>query len=257
MAEDTAFDCRSAFGSHDDADHTYNTPRAWYMLRCLIPFSVEWDGPEAPFQPEDDDLPWSVEPDRKVTVEDVKYILSSHYQGTPYDPYGHKGDGSLRGKYRPIGINRTNFLALTQLRPDLPEDRRAVEWIAEGCNVFNAFVPFYTNVEKTPEYLAVTDAEPDSNQFYWANRLIGTLADAHFGACANLIERYQNKVGARAHALLKEGDRGGAGEKVNRYLEERNEKMAAMAQEETRKLLGQVLYAASNGMKNGFARSDA
>ena len=49
------------------------------MLRCLIPFSVEWDGPEAPFQPEDDDLPWSVEPDRKVTVEDVKYILSSHY----------------------------------------------------------------------------------------------------------------------------------------------------------------------------------
>ena len=88
------------------------------------------------------------------------------------------------------------FLALTQLRPDLPEDRRAVEWIAEGCNVFNAFVPFYTNVEKTPEYLAVTDAEPDSNQFYWANRLIGTLADAHFGACANLIERYQNKVGA-------------------------------------------------------------
>ena len=43
-------------------------------------------------------------------MEDVKYILSSHYQGTPYDPYGHKGDPSLRGKYRPIGINRTNFL---------------------------------------------------------------------------------------------------------------------------------------------------
>ena len=132
VAEDTAFDCRSAFGSHDDADHTYNTPRAWYMLRCLTPFSVQWEGPEAPFHPEDDDLPWSVEPDRKVTVEDVKYILSSHYQGTPYDPYGHKGDGSLRGKYRPIGINRTNFLALTQLRPDLPENRRARESRGRG-----------------------------------------------------------------------------------------------------------------------------
>lgn len=257
VAEDTAFDCRSAFGSHDDADHTYNTPRAWYMLRCLIPFSIQWEGTEVPFRPEDDDLPWSVEPDRKVTVEDVKYILSSHYQGTPYDPYGHKGEGSLRGKYRPIGINRTNFLALTQLRPDLPEDRRAVEWIAEGCNVFNAFVPFYTNVDKTPEYLAITGEEPDSNQFYWANRLIGALADAHFGACANLIERYQNKVAARAHALLKEGDRGETGENPSLYLEARNEKMAAMAKEETQKVLGQVLYAASNGMKNGFARSDA
>lgn len=91
VAEDTAFDCRSAFGSHDDADHTYNTPRAWYMLRCLIPFSIQWEGPEVPFHPEDDDLPWSVEPDRKVTVEDVKYILSSHYQGTPYDPLRPQG----------------------------------------------------------------------------------------------------------------------------------------------------------------------
>jgi dipeptidase len=24
---------RDAFGSHDDADHVYNTPRAWFMLR--------------------------------------------------------------------------------------------------------------------------------------------------------------------------------------------------------------------------------
>ena len=85
-----------------------------------------------------------------MTVEDVKYILSSHYQGTPYDPYGHKGDGSLRGKYRPIGINRTNFLALTQLRPDLPEDRRAVEWIAEGSNVFNAFRTFLYQCGENP-----------------------------------------------------------------------------------------------------------
>ena len=123
--------------------------------------------------------------------------------------------------------------------------------------MFNAFVPFYTNVDKTPDYLAVTGEEPDSNQFYWANRLIGALADAHFGACANLIERYQNKVAARAHALLKEGDRGEAGENVSRYLEARNETMAAMAREETQKVLDQVLYAASNGMKNGFARSDA
>ena len=26
-------------------------------------------------------------PERKVTVEDVKYVLSAHYQGTPFDCY--------------------------------------------------------------------------------------------------------------------------------------------------------------------------
>ena len=30
---------RDAFGSHDDSDHVYNTPRAWYMERYLNPHS--------------------------------------------------------------------------------------------------------------------------------------------------------------------------------------------------------------------------
>ncbi len=30
-----------------------------------------------------DDLPWCMVPERKVTPEDIKYMLSSHYQGTP------------------------------------------------------------------------------------------------------------------------------------------------------------------------------
>ncbi len=257
LANDKAFDCRSAFGSHDDADHTYNTPRAWYMLKHLIPFSVNWEGETPTFRPEDDDLPWSVEPDRKVTIEDVKYLLSSHYQGTPFDPYGHKGEASERGKYRPIGINRNNFLACTQLRPYLPKGKMAIEWIAMSCNVYNAFVPFYTNVECTPEYFSTTGSLPDTHQFYWANRLMAALADPHFAQCANIIERYQNAVGSKAYALLHASDRGKVGKAVSRKLETANEAMTAMVKEETTKALGDVLYVASCAMKNGFARSDA
>lgn len=83
LEKDFAFDARAAFGSHDDADHTYNTPRAWFMLRFFNPHSALWDGPDADYGPEDDDLPWCLMPERKVTVEDVKYVLSAHYQGTP------------------------------------------------------------------------------------------------------------------------------------------------------------------------------
>ncbi len=42
---------RDAFGSHDDADHVYNTPRAWYMLRYLNPNTWVWDGPDADYTP--------------------------------------------------------------------------------------------------------------------------------------------------------------------------------------------------------------
>ena len=256
LEQDRAFDCRSAFGSHDDADHTYNTPRAWYMLRCLAPYTHQWEGQDVEYTPESDDLPWSIQPERKVTVEDVKYLLSSHYQGTVYDPYSRIGQETPHTHYRPIGINRTNFLACTQLRPYMPADRMAVEWIAEGCNVYNAFVPFYTNVETTPDYLAKTGELPDTDEFYWANRLIGALADAHYAKCANIIERYQNAVGAKAYALLKKYD-GKAGKVEPQDLEAANEELAAIVREETQKTLGKVLFVASDGMKNGFARSDA
>lgn len=122
---------RDAFGSHTDSDHVYNTPRAWYIERCLNPHTFSWDGADAEYGPESDDIPWSLVPEKKLTVEDVKYVLSTHYQGTPYDPYTHRGDLSERGKYRVVGINRNDFVAVIQMRPDQPEDA--------GCNPVAGF----------------------------------------------------------------------------------------------------------------------
>ena len=45
LAQGGALNPRDAFGSHDDADHVYNTPRGWYMLRYFNPNTFAWDGP--------------------------------------------------------------------------------------------------------------------------------------------------------------------------------------------------------------------
>ena len=139
---------RDAFGSHDDSDHVYNTPRAWFMERYLNSNSYSWDGPDADYTPVSDDIPWCMVPEKKVTVEDVKYVLSSHYQGTPYDPYGAYGDKSMNGAYRSIGINRNDFMSLIQMRPDQPEDSRAIEWVAFASNAFNVMAPFYADIDE-------------------------------------------------------------------------------------------------------------
>ena len=97
LSMDGVLNPRDAFGSHDDADHGYNTPRAWFMERYLNPRTKVWDGPNADLTPYSDDLPWCMVPEKKITVEDVKYVLSSHYQGTPYDPYASYGDKAQRG----------------------------------------------------------------------------------------------------------------------------------------------------------------
>ena len=257
VKDNTAFDVRAAFGSKADSDHSYSTARAWYMLRTLNPRSCRWDGPDADRKPDDNDLPWCLTPEHKITAEDIKYILSSHFQGTPYDPYGRFGDDSERGKYRPIGVNRTNFLMLTQLRPYLPADRMAVEWIAMGSNVFNALVPFYANVTKTPAYLAGTGKTVTTEHFYWANRIIAALADAQFAKCATLIEKYQDLVASRGHEMIRSFDQRVPDDTDSQaFLEQCNESICAMLKAETEDVLDKVLYETSMGMKNSFLRTD-
>ncbi len=251
---------REAFGTHDDADHVYNTPRAWFIGRYFNPHTVQWDGPEADFTPMSDDIPWCMIPERKVTVEDVKYILSSHYQGTPYDPYASYGDASMRGAYRSIGVNRTDFVAIIQLRGEVPEEYRAVEWLAFGSNVFNTAVPFYANVETTPEYLSNTSREVTTDNFYWSARLIEALSDACYGKNLNHIEHYQQAVQSKGHALIAKYDRLQAKAETSqeraKLREEANEEIAAMLRKETGKTLNEVLFDATNHMKNQYARSD-
>lgn len=263
VQEDGLLNARLAFSSHSDADHVYNTPRAWYVWRYLKPRSVRWDGESAQYRPDSDDIPWAWTADKKVTPEDVKYILSSHYQGTPYDPYG-KGDPSVKRSLRPIGINRNNFLSLVQIRPDLPEEIRALEWIALASNTFNTMVPFYAGVERTPEYLSCTTGVVSTQSHYWTNRLIGALADANFGRCMPLIERYQLETVSAAGTLVIENDRrmmeaireGEDPAAVRELCAQANDRIAGMLREQTEKLLDKVLHVASNNMKNGFSRSD-
>lgn len=252
------FNPREAFGSRSDSDHVYNTPRAWYMQRFLNPHDV-WEGPFADYTPESDDIPWARVPERKVTIEDVKYVLSAHYQGTPYDPYGKHGTPETRSLYRPIGINRNGQLAVLQVRPYVDEDHRAIQWMAFGSNPFNALVPFYANVDTLPEYLCNTASTVTTDSFYWSNRLIAALADARFRDNAAHIERYQEKVGARGHQMLRETDRAVAdasGEELVRTLEQANDRMARFLREQTDALLGKVLHTTSLSMRNGFAMSD-
>ena len=261
LSLDGALNPRDAFGSHDDADHVYNTPRAWYMLRYLNPRTWVWEGADADYTPMSDDLPWCMVPERKVTPEDIKYMLSSHYQGTPYDPYLSYGDKSAKGAYRSIGINRNDFMALLQMRPDQPEESRAVEWVAYASNAFNTMVPFYANVERTPEYLANTTGTVSTDNFYWTSRLIAAMADASYNKSLFHLERYEEAVLSEARALVNQYDAKLAAEpdaaRRAALREEANTAIAAMLQEKAADTLDKVLFELSSQMKNAYSRSDA
>ena len=249
------FNPRDVFGSHSDQDHIYNTPRAWFMGRYFAPFSHTWDGPGAEFGPESDDIPWCLVPDRKVSPEDVKYVLSSHYQGTDYDPYTSRETGK-RGVYRSIGINRTGVTSICQIRGGKPDLCKAVEWICFGSTTFSAMLPVYPNADKMPKYLSDVTLDVSTENFYWGSRLLGALADPIFNGCIQLVDRYHEAVAVKGRRILVETDRKVAETGDRTLLAEANEKLAAMAKEETVSVLNKVLREASLHMKNGYNRAD-
>ena len=261
LSMDGVLNPRDAFGSHDDSDHVYNTPRAWYMLRTLNPKTKIWDGVNAECTPYSDDLPWCMIPEKKITVEDVKYVLSSHYQGTSYDPYASYGEKEQRGAFRSIGVNRTDFLSLIQMRPGMEKDCNILEWVAFASNAFNVLVPFYATIDTTPDYFSSTTREVTTDSFYWVSRMIGAMADASYKSSIFHIERYQERVMSKGHQLIgkydalleKESD---AAKRMS-LRHQANQEIADMVKKEASDTLNKVLYELSNQMKNAYSRSDA
>lgn len=241
------FNPRYAFGSQKDRDKHYNTPRAWAMQKFL--------NPEIDQDPHSFAIPWCQKPYRKITVEDVKYVLSNHYQDTVYNPYGPEGNSITQKAFRPIGINRTSQTALLQIRPNMPKEISALQWMSYGAMPFNTMVPFFTQVTDIPDYFANTRENVSTDNFYWINRLIAVIADPHFSHHQTAIETYSDQAMAKGHAMIHAvEDAFSKVEKVD--LTVKNQEMSDYIQEETQQLLNQIVFDASNLMTNRFSLSD-
>ena len=107
-----------------------------------------------------------------------------------------------------------------------------------------------------PDYLSKVTLDASTENFYWASRMIGALADASYNSSAQLIERYQDAVVTKGRQIVRTYDsRIAAGEDAS-ILQKANEELCAMAKEQSTKTLNKVLHEASLRMKNGYNRAD-
>ena len=120
---------------------------------------------------------------------------------------------------------------------------------------FNTAVPFFTQVDTTPDYFANTTEKVTTDSFYWTNRIIAGLADAHYSHHVGDLEDYQERTMALGHARIGRVDQVlAAGESVD--FEKENQEMSDQIQEATDRLLDKILLDASNLMTNHFSLSD-
>lgn len=231
----TGYNMRHIFGSSTVKDAHYNNPRAWFVHNYFDP---EFGG-----EPGDQDQPFITYAKKKISIEDIKFLESSHYQDTPYDAYGDQGTAAQKKTFRPIGLNRNFETHILQIRNDVPAKIAGVQWLAFGPNTFNSMVPFYTNITTTPASFQTT---PKFNltKIFWLNKLAAQLGDTNFRVYGALEEDFEQKSLSQCHKIQHETDVKAlnySGDEVQDILDAANQKMADIVYNNTVELLGQMV----------------
>ena len=192
----TGFNFRNIFGLNDLSDEFYNTPRVWYGQKLL--------NPEIKQEPQSHDMPFIRKASHLIQVEDVKRILGSHYEGTPYDPAGN-GTEYEKHCYRPVSLPATQESHILQIKPDLPIEIGGIHWLCMGLAAQSVYVPFFAGITKTPEMYHHGIAQSYSNDSaYWVFKLSSVLVDAHYQEFIQSLNDTRKKVNIDMNTLLHE-----------------------------------------------------
>ena len=239
---------RHIFGSATIKDTRYNNPRAWYVQKYF--------NPEIKQEAMDQDLPFINHANRKISIEDVKWVQSSHYQNTEFDVYGH-GTEAEKKLFRPIGINRNHESHILQIRNDVDAKMAAVHWLGFGPNTFNTFIPFYANVMDTPSSYRDATATYDPTNMYWLSGTLATLGDTNFSLYSDLEASFEQQTMAEFrhiqtatdHAVVTSDD-------LRVDLAQANQKMADVSLKNATEFLGEMVKVGAANMKLRYTLND-
>ena len=228
---------RHIFGTNTKKDHHYNTPRVWFAQRYLNPVAAANQGPEDP------DMPFIRKPERKISVEDIQYLLASHYNETVYDPLG-SGTPEQRKVYRAISLSRTAQSHILQMRTNVNEKHAAVQWVEFGVPSFCPWVPFFTNANDTDTSYRELPDHMDWKNAFWLYEALATIVESHYNEFIEPAEDYKKALNSWARQHIAEADKRAAsleGEQLTTYLTAQNHLIARHYEQETKKLIMKLL----------------
>ena len=108
------------------------------------------------------DFPFSVKPDRKLSLQDVMTMMRDKCAGTEFDPLRGMRGGPFGNPYydtstRTIGTNHAEYTTVTQSRSGLPGPIGGIVWLALGSQDTSCYVPFYAGISDLPDSYRVGD----------------------------------------------------------------------------------------------------
>lgn len=226
---------RHIFGTDVELDRHYNYPRVWFGQRYL--------NPEIDQAIDSKHMPMCRKPSRKIKVSDVQYILRSHYNETPFDPYG-SGDEKQKHMYRPVGLNRTQNSHVLQCRNDVPAAEACIMWINMGIPEYTPYLPFYANATDTDPSFNDTKLTWNFDDAYWFYRTVTTEVEAHYNENQPNNVKFLKATREMIYGMITATDEHAknlSGEELTKYLTQRNHEIAQAVRAKTMEYMNTVV----------------
>ncbi|MFO7769338.1 MAG: C69 family dipeptidase [bacterium] len=144
------FDFARAYAPERAHTAPSNTDRQWEMARLL-----DRDFPLSRERAREGQMPVSVVPDRRLSVQDAFEVFRSHHEGTDLDRSGRTASEAYRqSPHRNpaticnLGTHRTTVV---QQRAGMPADVGTLVWRALDQPCSSVFVPWYLGARRIPE----------------------------------------------------------------------------------------------------------
>jgi len=237
--EGKTFNFRKIFGTADLSDTYYNTPRVWYGVKMF--------SPDEHHEPTDQDIPFIHHANRKLSAYDVQDFLSSHYQGTEFDPIG-EGDDASKHLFRPVSVAKTQEAHILQIRPDMPVEAN-IQWLLMGVGAQSVFVPFYAGANDTPVTYKDTPGEFDPSKAYWVYKQAGVLVDPHYLELGGFLSETQQNLRIEFNQNIMAADkkiRSLSGKELTDFVTEINAKNAQAGIDGYNKLISKLITNSTN-----------
>lgn len=232
MASSNIFDIAKAEGWWNPAEGPFDFTRAYipvYKATRYYSLRRKWRvfdllAPSKKFSPWVEDsytkaYPFSIKPDKKVSLQDIMAITRDYYQGTEFDlskgtaagPFGtpnrYGGAGAEKliegGTWeRAIGIFRADYVWISQTRGWLPDAIGGVMWYTPDVATTSCYVPFYAGCTQLPEpYSTGSRYEYDENSAWWVFNFVSNWADLKFSYMIKDIKEKQEKIESKIFAF--------------------------------------------------------
>lgn len=223
------------------------TRREWRVFDVLAPSQK--------FHPNDQNLPLSIKPDKKVDVQAVMALLRDTYEGTEYDmtrfltitdEEGKTVKSPLANPFMPYDANKlhringgwgwrgertiarwyTMYATITQSRSGLPDPVGGLVWFGYDNTAMTTYVPIYIGVTDLPRDFR-TDGRLTGfsrSSAFWAFNRVGTIAGHRWADMRKEVSRVREHLQTQIFEAQKKVEQTAAAlhaespEKAARYL---------------------------------------